>query len=69
MGVVGAVTEDQAVARSLLQDELLLVRIGFSVDQPGVELARAAGDLFENHVDGLVGGAWRLIADLAQKMV
>src|ERR1700731_2491178 len=44
------------------------VRIGFSVYQPGVELARAAGNLFENHLDGLVGD-YRVIVDLAKKGV
>ena len=39
VGVVGAVAEDEAVARALLEDELLLVGVGFAVDQPGVEFA------------------------------
>src|ERR1700742_552639 len=66
--VVRAVTKDQTVTSSLLQDELSLVRIGFSIDQPGVELARAAGNLLEDHLDGLVGGN-RVVADLAKKGV
>ena len=57
VGVVGAVAEDEAVARALLEDELVFVGVGLSVDEEGVEFACSAGDLFEDHVDdGRVGG-------------
>src|SRR5271154_2610801 len=38
MRVVGPVAKDKAITCALLQDELLLVRIGLAVHQPGVEL-------------------------------
>src|ERR1700729_1824260 len=66
--VICAVTKDQTVTSSLLQDELPLVRLGFSVDQPGVELTGAAGNLLENHLDGLIG-CYRVIADFAKNGV
>ena len=55
MGVVGAVAEDEAVPRPLLEAELLLVRVWFAIYQPGIEFTRAAGDLFEDHVKGVLG--------------
>src|SRR6185312_14746568 len=54
MGVVGAVAHDKPVARALLEDELALVRVRFSVYEPRVELAHAAGDLFKDKLDGLL---------------
>ncbi len=59
--VVGAVAHHEAIARALLQHELALVRVGLAVHEQGVELARAAGDLLEDHLDGLLrsGGAGR----------
>ena len=56
VGVVGAVAEDEAVACAWFEDELIRVRVGFAVDEPGVEFAGASGEFFEGHVDGLVGG-------------
>ena len=39
MGVVGAVAKDEAVAGSLVEDELAVVGVGLAVDEPGVEFA------------------------------
>src|ERR1700729_2928426 len=66
--IICAVTKDQTVTSSLLQEEFTLVRIGFSVDQPGVELTGAAGDLLENHLDGLVR-RYRVLVDFAENGV
>src|SRR6266576_3844529 len=49
VGVVGAVAHYETVARALLEDEFALVRVWLAIDQPGVELAVAAGDLLEDH--------------------
>src|SRR6266700_3655922 len=54
VGVVGAVAHHESVARALLQHELLLMWVGLAVDQPGVELSVSAGDLLEDHFDGLL---------------
>ena len=56
VGVVGAVAEGEAVALAFVQHELILVRVGLAVDGEGVELACAAGDLLEDHVDVLDAG-------------
>ena len=56
VGVVGAVAKDEPVACALLKDELLLVWVGLAVDEPGVEFARTSGDLFKDHVEGVVWG-------------
>src|SRR5271156_3102404 len=60
VGVVGAVAEDEAVPRTLLEDELLLVGVGFAVYQPCIEFTGAAWDLLEDHVEGVVGRSGRL---------
>jgi len=67
-GIVGAVAHEEAVAGALFEDELALVGVGFAVDVEGVELAGAAGNLFENHLDGLI--RWnRVLADFAEEGV
>ena len=54
MIVFAAIAKHQAVAPALLQHKFLVVRIFLAVDGPTVEQARAAGNFFKNHVDGLV---------------
>src|SRR5258708_30456380 len=46
MCIIRAVAKHQPVASSLLQYELTLVGIRLSVYQPGIELARSAGNFF-----------------------
>src|SRR3981081_4707117 len=52
MRIVGSIAEDEAVARALLEHELLVVRIRLAVDREAVELAHAPRHFFEHHVDG-----------------
>ena len=59
MGIVGAVMERQAVARALLEQKFLVVRIGLAVDREGVEFARAARHFFKQHVQLLRGRGGR----------
>src|ERR1700730_1488883 len=53
MRIVRSIAEDEAIARALLEHELLIVRIGLAVDREAVELAHAPRHFFEHHVDGL----------------
>src|SRR5260370_20799132 len=53
MRIVGSIAEDEAIARALLEHELLVVRIRFAVDREAVELAHSARHFFEHHIDGL----------------
>ena len=57
MGVVGAVAEGEAVTLAFMEDELVVVWVKLAVHREGVELACAAGDLLENHLDVLGRGA------------
>ena len=53
VAVVGAVAEGEAVSLALVEDELVVVGVRLAVDQEGIELACAARDFFEDHVDVL----------------
>src|SRR6266851_1023376 len=53
MRIVGSIAEDEAVARALLEHELLIVRIRLAIDGEAVELADAPRHFLEHHVDGL----------------
>src|ERR1700735_376715 len=59
MRVVGAIAEDEAIARALLQHKFLVkfwvVRILLAVDEPRVEFSVSARNLREHHVDGPIG--------------
>ncbi len=57
MGIVGAVAEDQPIARPCLQHEFLLVRIGLAVDRGQVELAGAAREFFRTPCSMVCSGA------------
>ena len=57
VGIVGPVAEDEAVAGALFQHKFAVVGVLFAIYEPAIELSRAAGDLLEDHIDGLVW--WR----------
>src|SRR5262252_4399153 len=62
MRIVSSVAEDEAIPRSLLEHELLIVRVHLAVHRKAVEPSHPPRNLLEHHVDGLsraVGRGWR----------
>src|SRR3984893_8278190 len=55
MRIVSAVMKRQPVARTLFEQKLLVVGIGFAVYVEAVEFAGAARHLFKHHVQSLGG--------------